>query len=374
MDCASERESGQNNERAPGQTALIWAIAGGGAATVRLLLAHGADPNLADDWGQTPLVWAAREGNGAAAKLLIAAGAEIDRADDIGCTPVLAAAQGGRALLVKLLRRAGANVRRTMLAELGGLTLLHLAALSGDDETLIASARADRLDVVDSQQVTALTAAIAEMKFGTARRLIALGADVNGRGASDAATPLWAACWLREADASLEMVEELLAAGADPGLPGLFQEPPLQRAVSKGYATVAGRLIDAGADVLATDRFGMTLLMAAARSDRLALLQVLLAEGLDVNARQHDGMTALMYARKPEVVRFLVDAGAEINAQTDTGETALMFRDDDELEAVRSLLQLGADPTLQNSCGMAAADFARHRKRPKLAQLLEARE
>jgi ankyrin repeat protein len=201
--------------------------------------------------------------------------------------------------------------------------------------------------------------------------LIVLGADVDARGGHSAATPLWAACWLRDPSDALEMVAALLEAGADPNLPGLFREPPLQRAVDRGYVAVVRRLLDAGADLLATDPFGMTLLMAAARSSRLALAEFLLGEGLEVNAQEDDGRTALMHAHQADMVRLLVAAGADVNAQTDAGVTALMFRDDHHLAAVQALLELGADPTLRESTGKTAREIAVCRKRLKIADLLK---
>lgn len=359
-------------ERAPGQSALIWATAVAVDAYARMLLSHGADPNLADDWGQTPLLWAALEGNLAVARLLLAAGAAVNQADDIGRTPLLAAAYGGHAALVSLLRRAGADTTHRLHREFGGLTLVHAAALSNDEETLSVAAAGADLNACDSELVTPLTAAIAEGHSRTARALIALGADVDARGGRAAATPLWAANWHRDDDYAERWLEDLLAAGADPNVTGLFEEPPLLQAVGARRIKIALRLIDAGANLLATDRRGTTVLMQAAACSSVPLVQLLLDRGLDANAARPDGRTALMFTANPTVIRLLVRFGADVNAQTETGETALMFRRDHHLEAVQTLLDLGADPSLQNSSGQTVIDIASRRAQTKLLALFQA--
>ena len=63
-----------------GETVLMTAARTGDAASVKLLLARGADVNVKEGWkGQTALMWAAAENNAAAIKVLIEAGAERQR-------------------------------------------------------------------------------------------------------------------------------------------------------------------------------------------------------------------------------------------------------------------------------------------------------
>ena len=96
---------------------------------------------------------------------------------------------------------------------------------------------------------------------GAARVLLAAGADVNGR-----------------SDNALAVL-------------------PLHSAVAGGHEDVVGVLVDAGADVNATQRHGWAPLHGAARNGSLASVERLLAAGADPAARNDDGTTAADLAR-----------------------------------------------------------------------------
>jgi len=55
---------------------------------VRVLLAHGADPNSRGDMGQTPLHYAATRSNKAIIEMLLAAGASLHALNDFNRTPL----------------------------------------------------------------------------------------------------------------------------------------------------------------------------------------------------------------------------------------------------------------------------------------------
>lgn len=108
-----------------GATPLLRAAKGGDEAAVRLLLAHGALPDLPNVDGMTPLMAAAglrsysidtrgrfkTENDAiAVAGLLLEAGAEIDRVDDFGQTALHGAAFRGWSELVGYLVEQGADL------------------------------------------------------------------------------------------------------------------------------------------------------------------------------------------------------------------------------------------------------------------------
>ena len=64
-----------------GETVLMTASRTGNVEAMRLLLAHGADPNAQERWlGETALMWAAAENHASAVKLLLEAGATVGSA------------------------------------------------------------------------------------------------------------------------------------------------------------------------------------------------------------------------------------------------------------------------------------------------------
>lgn len=87
-----------------GRTALLEAVERGQVETVRMLLAGGADPDLAAG-GFTPLVLAALRGEARIAGKLLQAGAEPDRKAADGNTPLTAAAALNRVAVLRVLVR-----------------------------------------------------------------------------------------------------------------------------------------------------------------------------------------------------------------------------------------------------------------------------
>jgi uncharacterized protein len=92
-----------------GLTALHCAIMKDRAKVVKLLLAHGADANLATAAGLTPLCGAAVRGCVPIVKLLLAAGADTAALSTADIpSSLFAAAHGGHAEVLKLLLARGA--------------------------------------------------------------------------------------------------------------------------------------------------------------------------------------------------------------------------------------------------------------------------
>lgn len=127
-----------NATSAFGATALMAAAAGGDVETVRLLLAHGANPNVQatpDEpgflfgGGRSPLMWAAFRGNNEVIQLLIDAGADINAPNVLG-TPLAQAAWADRTQAAELLLARGAKTEITGFMD--GYTALHWAASSDE--------------------------------------------------------------------------------------------------------------------------------------------------------------------------------------------------------------------------------------------------
>ena len=122
-----------------GTTPLIRAAKAGDAASIRLLLAHGAMPDLPNELGITPLMAAAGVGSTTidtrgrfrsedqcigVAKLLIAAGANINAQRDDGEASVHGAALWGWTTFIQFLADHGANLQ---VADHRGVKALDIA-------------------------------------------------------------------------------------------------------------------------------------------------------------------------------------------------------------------------------------------------------
>ena len=92
-----------------GGTALMLAAARGYIDVVRLLLSHGADPNLADEGGGTALIYTVWKGHTEIVRVLLEHGADPEAATRDGRTALRVARRANRDGLVMLLEEHGAT-------------------------------------------------------------------------------------------------------------------------------------------------------------------------------------------------------------------------------------------------------------------------
>lgn len=169
-------------------------------------------------------------------------------------------------------------------------------------------------------------------------------------------------------------VKVLLSRGFDPntkdgkGLHGLFL------AVREPAPKVAITLIDwPKTDVEPRTAQDESPLMISALKGQLDLANRLIERGADVNK---PGWTPLHYAATNghvAVIRLLLDKHAYIDAAAPSGSTPLMMAAHyGTPEAVKVLLDEGADPMLKNLQGLSAIDFANRAGRKDSAELIAA--
>src|SRR5258708_22756236 len=120
-----------NGKGPGGATPLLYAALYGDAASVKLLLDAGADPNIRNDAGASALMWAA--GDLQKVRLLVDHGADVNATSDAGRTPLLiAAGRFGNAAVVKLLLDHGADTSARSPGLFGDLSVLAEAAGTAD--------------------------------------------------------------------------------------------------------------------------------------------------------------------------------------------------------------------------------------------------
>lgn len=344
-------------EDARGQTALMWAVTQRHPNVVQMLIDGGADlearstvwrqfvltccqANNGDGTGSvwidrggfTPLLFAARLGDLDSVRLLLAAGANVNVAAPDGTTALVVAAHSGHAALATVLLDNGADPN----AAGSGYTALHAAVLRDD-----------------------LTLAKALLAHGANPNARLMNGTPARRGSRDyafdkrwvGATPFWMAAGFHRPT----LMQVLAASGADSVSPtkdgtmplmaaaqgesprALFQngDPVLPPGEEGPTLQTIKMLVDLGANVNATNEAGDTALHRAASKGFTTVIQVLADAGAILDAQDKQGRTPLACAR--DHCHLLTDTkGAFVVAAFER------VKDRGDKSAVALLRQLGA--------------------------------
>jgi NAD-dependent SIR2 family protein deacetylase/ankyrin repeat protein len=332
-----------------GWAPLHFACLSGSLRTVRMLLRTQPQVNnckrLNNGW--TPLHIAAATNNIQLVHLLRKEIKDIDMdAQDLaGHTPLMISSCNGYLELVKLLVAAGANKRlKTLQTQ---QTAAHFAASNGHTEILSVLLQSDS----DEEMITWIDA-----KGSTLLHTAAVSLPVN--------------------KGDLSCVEFLL------GVPGGLQcvnaqkrdgYTPLHIAAFHGNEALTKLLLANGAELNLRSRFGTTPLHIACLKGHTKIVRILLDAGADHSAEDNDGLTPLHTAcsyscktNRQSVVEALLRSGADVNC-TDTSNCAPLHiiayadaADPTVTDCVHSLLENGADPTLENAFGWTPLHCAYH--------------
>jgi len=200
--------------------------------------------------------------------------------------------------------------------------------------------------------------AVKQSDIRAAKSLLAAKIDVNTLDVDGSTALHWAA----QRD-SLELVDLLLAAGANPKVASRYNVTPLFLACINGNAMIIDRLLKAGVDVNSTAEEGETALMTASLTGKPDAVKLLLNHGANVDARDPArGQTALMWAASEgnaAAAELLLTAGAEIKAKSKAGFTPLLFSvREGHLDVVKVLLDRGANVNDMALDGTSALNMA----------------
>ena len=149
-----------------------------------------------------------------------------------------------------------------------------------------------------------------------AEELIAQGADVNAKDATDQSAYLLATS---EVGSEPALVELMLANGADVDAKDSYNGTGLIRAAHRGYAEIVDRLLEAGIDRDHVNRLGWTALLEAVilgdgGPAHVATVRRLVDGGVDVSIADTDGVTPLEHAERAgysQIAAILKRAGAD---------------------------------------------------------------
>lgn len=303
-------------------TPLTRAVANGDAAEVESLLDGGADANERDASGATPLLWAASCGEREIAEVLIAHGADVNATDRYGFAPLHRAASDGNRDVVELLIAKGVDLNA---GDHFGATALQLAGRF-HPEAAEALRKAGAKEGPSGEQERR------EREQAEAGGIPDYPVDERLKW-----TPLHWAAYRGHAD----IVERLVAKGADVNAKDAGGETPLLLAACKGETEVVEVLVANGADVNAKDDGQYTPLYWAAFWGHKEIVEFLIAKGADINVEQTHGCTPLhgaAYNGKQEVAEVLVARGANTKVRNRDGRTALQLAIDNQRDAVEEVL------------------------------------
>lgn len=127
---------------------------------------------------------------------------------------------------------------------------------------------------------------------------------------------------------NVQVMDFLLANGANPNKRGAMERTALQYAAERNQLEAAKLLIKHGADINGTDNTRLSPLVMAADRRYQELALYLIEQGADVNLQHVQGWTALIDAARNGdlvLVTRLVESGADLNAKTGNGWTALDY-------------------------------------------------
>lgn len=247
-DVNAEEDSDHENLTAIMYAAMSESDDSNMAEIIKALVGAGANLNAGDKDGEPPLQMACVLDFAGIVQDLIDAGADVKAQEADGSTALMTAAQFGSAGTVKALLGAGADKE---IKNKDGETALLVAATSGRLEVvkLLIASGAD-INAKSTDGSTALIAAVAGGQPGVAqvvKALVDAGEPVDGVN-NDGATALMFACQYD----GIDVVRELIAAGANVNAKDSYELTPLLWAMSNGQSTgidVVKALIAAGADV-----------------------------------------------------------------------------------------------------------------------------
>jgi len=322
------------------------------------LLAEGADVNAAQVDGMTALHWAVAFDHAKTVKALLAAGAKVGTKNRYDVSPLSLACEAGNAELVGALLDAGASVKAALP---GGETPLLTASRSGSVEVVRALLdKGAEIDVTERRGQTALMWAAAEGHTDVVRLLVERKAEVDIRLRSGFTAFLFA---VREGH--IDVVRALLAAGVDvhqslqPGRPsgsgawkkaGAKETSALLLAIENAHFELALELLKAGANPndMSSGRSPLHAIAGARKTER--------GDGANGNPPPEGSgrVTSL------EFVEHIVKRGAKIDQRIANGKSApalvnmkgvtpfLLAAKNADVPLMLKLLDLGADPTVAN--------------------------
>lgn len=366
-------DSDVNAISASGYSALVVAAAGGHAEIVKILLTHGADPNLLHLEDVTALMYGASTTSLDVVRNLVEGGADVTKRHAQGGSAVMEAATGGNLPILKFLIENG--------------------ALYNDS---------------DSDGVTTLQSAAAQGNKDIVEYLMGLEEKNNGKKGLEE----WVNLYSKSGGTSImfgaggnnvELVQLLIDAGAKvtdvvEGAPEYLDKLASQIAAGKedvedhkdgitalhvaamgGHLELTELLLKNGADVLAVDEDETSSLMGAVKGNFGDIATLLIKSGanpddvyVDEEENKHNLLYDAIIVENNEFALLLIEHGATLSHKDDAGVTVLIqAAHRGMIDVVRALLKReGADIDAVNNEGISALIAASSEGHEEVVEML----
>ncbi|KKP01775.1 hypothetical protein THAR02_06114 [Trichoderma harzianum] len=372
-------------------TPLIYASGSGHEDIAELLIIAGADLEAKDlSEGRTPLMWASTQGHEAVVKLLLEKGSDINAQDSKGHTPLSLAAMKQHATIIEVLRRRGGTIDaedylgEAKLRYCDRVRALRAIPSASENENRDMTQNSKNglynthkiISGAENRQSTKSDAYFNAKAGGCRIHLLHstkcgswndLKLYIEKRKglvtAADGTIGMILLHWAVECG-DISFLELLFNAGAQLEMKeNEDQMTVLLLAIRYRQKDAFDFLLQRGASIHASDKYGRTALFIAASWGDLAIIQQLVHRGVDINARTSYGETALFAAITPggfDAVRLLIEKGAEVNAKDNDGIQPLHRASaTGNLDIVRLLVERGADVDAAcNTCNLTSLFFA----------------
>jgi ankyrin repeat protein len=388
-----------------GATPLWLAATSGDAAVIRALLKGGADANEQLPLGRRPLMLAARSGQVDAVQALLEHGADVNAIEtERGTNALMQAADQGHADVLKALIKAGANVaavskpvmRDGRSAALGNANDPR-RAVRQQAIAVLCEAKNPDLEQVRIQRVLLMGASQKDLpatELCKGIRRSGLGfVTIDGAGGNAGAGVGGEVVLDTEGNPVLDENGEEVPASTGRGRRPAPREPDggaltaLVYAARTGSIDAARVLLEGGADVNQTTRYGWSPLLAATQNQNYQMAKFLIEHGANVNLANKGGWTPLYLAtdnrnieggdyptRTADMdslayITYLLDKGADVNARvSESTETRTVFTNQwlseegataflraaqsGDLALLKLLVARGADPKINTLLGV----------------------
>lgn len=168
----------------------------------------------------------------------------------------------------------------------------------------------------------------------------------------------------------MDTVKQMIEEGAKIEATDKFGDTPLLKATYWGHLKICELLIDNGADLEAEDDEGSTPIIVACLNGHVDIVNLLLDKGANMSAKDEEGFTPLHLACNEghiDIVKILVDGGADLMEKTNDGNTVYSLANKCKHLEVMDILKLtGTKQSRQNGTPEEKSEISIEEPKPKL--------